>query len=92
MKIPNGEKLLVTLHYGGRHYMITRTADNSGYIGYEMIDDKLKKLGKRKSPLEVEELFKSGEGENQGCAKAKSGRVEEGENKKGVKTRTKKMG
>ena len=76
MKIPKGEKLLVTYNTGDRHYLITRTIDNSGYVGYEIIEDKLKKLGKRKSPLEVEELFESGKGDKQ----------------KSVKTRAKKMG
>ena len=64
MKIPTGEKLLVTYRDGDRHYLITRTADCTGYVGYEIIGDKLKKLGKRKSPVEVEELFTQGKGES----------------------------
>ena len=78
MKIPSGEKLLVTHIDGKKRYLITRTADRSGYVGYEVLENnKLKRLGKRKTPYEVEDLFGlDNKGEDQ---------------KKSVRSRAKKM-
>lgn len=58
-KLPKGEILWETYMSSGKpHYIVTSTNARDMYFAYEIAGDKLKKLGKARTPTELKKYMK----------------------------------
>ena len=59
MKLPNGERLWTSYYdsNGELLFVITSKHTRDFYFLYELVDGEFKRLGRAKSPLELEERF-----------------------------------
>lgn len=60
MNYPKGERVWTDYRnaFGQLRFTVTSTPSRDYYFLYEVDDEKLKKLGKAKTPTELEEKFK----------------------------------